>query len=185
MPKGGSLSCLRRPRAAAYARFVRRHHQQRTVHTLTYTYSRPQLVQYFRHELWRTQGGFLIALPVLIAAIVLASLNNDYWWFAGFLAGVCLCYLLVLYSSYRHLDLFPVDVSMTVTLSDAGIHFQSALVTSDMPWAAIRATRRSPAGLALTSRITRRPVLLPAAVLTEEIIGFVERHVSQGKPGSL
>jgi hypothetical protein len=154
------------------------------MYTLTYTYSRPLLLQFFRHELWRTQGGFLIAFPVLMAAVVLASLDHDYWWFAGFLAGMCLCYLLVLYSSYRHLDLFPVDVSMTVILSDAGIHFQSALVTSDMPWAAIRATRRTPAGLALTSQIGRRPVLLPLAALTEEIIGFVENHVRQGKAGS-
>lgn len=48
------------------------------------------------------------------------------------------------------------------------------------PTWAIRATRRTPAGLAVTSRIARCPILLPSAVLTEEIIVFVEKHAKQG-----
>jgi hypothetical protein len=154
------------------------------VHSLTYTYSRPQLRQYFRNELWRTQRGVLVALPILLGAVIWMSRSQEDWWFAGFLAGIIFCYLLMVYTSYRRLDLFPVDQPMTLTFRESGIHFQSALVVSDVPWSSIRAVRRTVDGLVLNSRTTRRPVLVPAAVLTEEIVAFVQRQVRQEGPGA-
>jgi hypothetical protein len=153
------------------------------VYALTYTYSRPQLRHYFRHELWRKHGGFLLAVPLALAAVVWGSLDHDYWWFAGFLAGMILSYVLLLYTSYRRLDTFPVGVPMTTTLSESGIHFDSALLVSDVPWSTIRTVRRVTDGLVLTSRTTRHPVLLPSTVLNQEIVAFVERKVKQGRAG--
>ena len=154
------------------------------MYTLRYSYTRPQLRKYFFSEVWGAQGGLLLSLPVLLVAIILASRDRAYWWFAGFLAGSIFTYALLLYSTFRHLDEFPVDVPMSATLSDSGLHFDSSLVVSDLPWSTIRAVRNTPHGLVLKSRTTRRPLLLPSAVLTQEIIAFVERKVRLGRSAS-
>ena len=154
------------------------------MYTLRYAYSRPQLQKYFFSELWRTQGGFLLCLPLLLVAVIMASRDRDYWWFAGFVAGCGVTYTLLLYSSYRRLDEFPVNVPMSATLSDSGLHFDSSLIVSDLPWSTIRTVRSTRHGLVLTSRTTRRPLLIPAAALTQEIIAFVEGKVRHGRADS-
>lgn len=158
-------------------------------YTVTYSYSRPQIRRFFRHELWRTQGGMFLAGPVVAGVVALGSLDQRYWWIAGFFAGAYLMYLIVVYAGYRRLDAFPAGEPMTTTFSEAGIHFESALLVSDVPWSSIRRARRSVDGLVLASRTTQRPVLIPSAVLSEEIILFVERKcgrtpgVGNGDPG--
>jgi hypothetical protein len=151
------------------------------VFTLTYSYSRPLLRRYYFHELWRTQGGWLLSLPLAIAVVIWASLDPQYWWFAGFLGGLSLAYVLLLYGGYKHLGHFPIDEPMTTTITETGQHFDSALVVSDVLWTAIRAVRHTHDGLILTSRITLRPVFLPSAVLTQEITAFVVREGSRGE----
>ena len=147
--------------------------------TLTYSYSRSLLRRYYFHELWRTQGGWLLSLPLAIAVVIWASRNPEYWWFAGFLGGLSFGYVLLLYGGYKQLGQFPIDQTITTTITETGLHFHSALVVSDVPWRAIRAVRQTQDGLILTSRITLRPVFLPSVVLTQEITTFVVRKVKE------
>jgi hypothetical protein len=113
-----------------------------------------------------------------------ASLDPDSWWFAGFLVGLCLAYALLVYSGFRQLELFPFDQPITTTITETGLHFSSPLVVSDVPWASIRAARETKDGLVLTSRFTRRPVLLPSAVVSKELTAFVVGKVRQHSAGS-
>lgn len=154
------------------------------MHTLTYTYTRPILRRFYFRELWRTQGGWLLSLPLVLAAVFWASRNPDYCWYAGFLGGLSLAYIVLVYSSYRRLDTFPVDQTMTLTLSDTGVHFDSALVVSDVPWKAIRSSRVSKDGLILISRVTSRPVFVPSSALSDDILTFVVSKVEAARRDS-
>ena len=151
------------------------------MYTLTYSYTRPVLRRFYFRELWRTQGGWLLSLPLVLAVVFWASRSPDYRWYAGFLGGISLAYVALIYIGYRRLDTFPVDQSIALTFSDTGLHFHSALVVSDVPWKAIRSSRVSKDGLILISQVTSRPVFVPSSVLSEDIITFVVRRVEAAR----
>ena len=153
---------------------------------VTCRYSRPLMWRYFARELWRTQGGVLICVPLALIVVVWASSNPEQWWFAGFIGGFCLAYLLSLYNTYHDLVKYLVDRQATATLvdrqatatlSDDGLRFQGELVTCDFPWKAISFARKGPEGLILTVRRSPRPIFLPSDALSEEATSFVKRMV--------
>ena len=48
--------------------------------TFSFRYSHPFLRRYYVAELWRTQGAFLIAVPIAVALVVLLVRNRDFLW---------------------------------------------------------------------------------------------------------
>jgi hypothetical protein len=153
------------------------------VHTLSYQYSWPLLRRRYFRDLWQTQGGFLLSLPIAAAISIWTALDPHYWWFSGFLAGFSLAYLGLLYDNYRRMRSSLVDHQVTTVLNEAGIHFASMIGTTDMPWAAIKGVRSTKDGLLLTYEGSQRPILLPAHALTPEVTAFVTNMV-RGSPGS-
>ena len=147
--------------------------------TLTCRYTRPLLRRFYVRELWRTQGGWLISLPLALIVVVWASSNPPYWWFAGFIGGLSLAYILLVYSTYQQLLKHLVDRQATITISDNDIHVEAQRVTSELPWTAILFVRDTPEGLLLTSQASTRPLFLPSDALSVEATAFVKRKVKE------
>ena len=82
--------------------------------TITYRYTRPLMRRLYLRELWRTQGGWLISAVLVLAVAAWASLDAQYYWFAGFMAGVSLTYLGLLYTSLRAEERLRVEKDVTV-----------------------------------------------------------------------
>ena len=132
----------------------------------------------YLRELWRTQGGWLISAVLVLVVAAWASLDAQYYWFAGFMAGVSLTYLGLVYTSLRAEERLRVEKDVTVTIADSGLHLTFASVTSDIPWEAIAFVRRTKDGLVLTPRYGARPFLLPSDALSEEAQLFTLRAVT-------
>ena len=154
------------------------------VFTLTYNYSRALVRRHSLREMWGNQGGQLIGTALFLAFGIWASLNSDTWWFGGFLTGVALTSVSVLYTSYRKFDRFPLDLPITTTIADGGLRFISAVMSSEVPWVSISRVRETKDGLVLTYRLTGGSILLPAVALSKEVTEFVVHKVKQQGGGA-
>jgi hypothetical protein len=149
------------------------------VYTLTYSYTGPLLRRYYLRELWRSHGGFLLCLPFAVVVAIAASRSPDYSWFAGFLGGLCLAYVALIYYGFRQVSHYVVGEPVTITIGEAGVHFDAAWIVSDVTWRWIKSVRRSKDGLIVTSRSRQQVLLIPADVLTDEITSFVIRKMKE------
>ena len=149
------------------------------IFTASYRHTGPLLRRFYIGELWRTQGGWLLSVPLALGVAIWSSLNPDYWWFSGFLAGAALSYIGLLYSGYRRAQRYRLDHVVNTTITDDGLHFNFASATSDVPWSAITSVRQTPDGLILSSRASARPILLPYDALSSEASTFVMRKVKE------
>jgi hypothetical protein len=145
--------------------------------TISYRYTYALMRRLYLSELWRTQGGWLISSLLLLAGGVWASLNPQYFWFGGFLAGVSLTYLWLLYTNLRSEQRLRAERDVTVTITDAGLHLAFATVTTDLPWNAIAVVRRTRNGLILNPRYGGRPLMIPSERLPDEAQQFMIRAV--------
>jgi hypothetical protein len=149
------------------------------VFTLSYRYTLPILRRYYLRELWHTQGGYLLSIPLLLAVAGWASLNPDFLWLSGFFAGVALTYIAVLYAGYRQVRRNLVEDLVSVRLTDSGLHFEFAAMVTDLPWSGITSARLTKEGVILTSRATTRPVFLPTHAFSTEASAFLLSRVRE------
>ena len=147
--------------------------------TASYRFTGPLLRRSYSRELWRTQGGWLLSVPLALGVAIWSSFNPDYRWFGGFLAGASLSYIGLLYSSYRGALRYRLDRVVNTTITDDGLHFDFASAASDIPWSSITSVRQTPDGLILTTRLGAQPVLLPSDALSSEASTFVMRKVKE------
>ena len=105
------------------------------IFTASYRHTGPLLRRFYFGELWRTQGGWLLSVPLALGVAIWSSLNPDYWWFSGFLAGAALSYMGLLYSSYRRAQRYRLDHVVNTTITDDGLHFDFASATRMFPGA--------------------------------------------------
>jgi hypothetical protein len=156
-------------------------HEPGTVFTLTFRYP-PELRRRFaRRDFWRTQRLRLLELAGLLAVVVGGSLLLRVWWVASFFAGMVLAYAAVLHAAFRRAAAGPAEEDITVTLTEKGIGISLDGHSSETSWRALTALRRTPEGLVLKARMTVRPVLLPAAVVTPEVEAFVGRCFAESR----
>src|SRR5690242_166907 len=136
--------------------------------TASYRYAGPLLRRSYLRELWRTQGGWLLSVPLALGIAIWSSLNPEYWWVSGFLVGASVSYIALLYGSYRGAQRYRLDRVVNTTITDDGLHFDFASATSGIPWSAITSVRQTPDGLVLDTRLGPQPVLLPSDALSAE-----------------
>jgi len=147
--------------------------------TASYRLTGPLLRRSYFRELWRTQGGWLLSVPLALGVAIWSSFDPDYRWFGGFLAGASLSYIGLLYSSYRGAQRYRLDRVVNTTITDGGLHFDFASAASDIPWSSISSVRQTPDGLVLTTRLGAQPVLLPSDALSSEASTFVMHKVKE------
>lgn len=152
--------------------------------TLTYSYSRPQLRRYFWREFRRTQSGLAIGLVLALAVAAWAARYADLGWYSGFIVGFSIAYGMLLFASFRRLGQFPVDRPMTTTIGESGMRFASAIIVSELPWSSLLSARESQDGLTLRARYRSAPVLLPADVLTPEIVAYIRDKITLHRGGA-
>src|SRR5205814_1232825 len=111
--------------------------------TASYRLTGPLLRRSYFRELWRTQGGWLLSVPLALGVAIWSSFDPDYRWFGGFLAGASLSYIGLLYSSYRGAQRYRLDRVVNTTITDGGLHFDFASAASDIPWSSISSVRQT------------------------------------------
>lgn len=156
-------------------------HVRDAVFTLTYRYSVELRRRFARREFWRTQRLRLLEAAGLSAVIIGGSLLLRVWWAASFFAGNVLAYAVLLHAAFRSAVAGPAEEDVTVTLTEKGIGISLDGHSSETSWRALTALRRTPEGLVLKARMTNRPVLLPAEVVTPEVDAFVGRCFAESR----
>lgn len=145
--------------------------------SFSFRYSAPFLRRHYVAELWRRQGGFLIAIPIAVALVVVFARSPDFQWISGFLGGLITTYVLLIYSLYRQYVREMANRLVHATVSESGLEFDVESVASLAPWAQIRSVRGTPYALILTLRWRTRPILLPKEVASPDVSSFIAREV--------
>jgi hypothetical protein len=148
--------------------------------TFNFRYERPFLRRYYVAEVWRTQGGVVMTVPIAVLLVVLSVRSVDFGWISGFFGGLTAAYVLRLFSAYKRLIREMANHPVQATVSDAGLAFDVESVTSLAPWAQIRSLRGTAYALIFTLRWRARPIVLPRAVVSPEASVFIARQVSNG-----
>jgi len=143
-----------------------------------------------RRWMWRAYGGFILGLPVVVAAAVV--LASDMPWLSGFFAGfvVCVCtgYLRRRRAALRQLQRFAGE-TLDIRLSTEGLTFQTRLDSTRLPWNTLSRADVLRDVWMLRLRDRGGPVFLPSEILRGEPEAFLldrlreHRILVEGVPG--
>ena len=147
--------------------------------TATFKYDRPFMRRAYLHALWRTDGGYLLAVPVLLLMATLAMRDQGTWWFAGLLVGIISTYLGLLYLGYRRTSRWAVGREIQATLSDMGARFATKSMAFEVPWNALRAVHERADQIELTFRERPRRWILPRNAFSAEAREYLLRKARE------
>lgn len=147
------------------------------MYTLSYSLTRSAVRRFYLRELWHRNGGALLSLPILALVGWWWSRDPIFWWPAGFVSGVGVTYLGLLYLGLRTAQRVA-DKPANAEADGAGMRFDFDGITTHLRWESVVSARQTHDGLILVvSRLTKRSILIPRTAMSDDAEAFIVERV--------